>query len=82
MCVTGGISTNLQRHDWLLGTVAMIVNWFWLLKTVQAGAATSVYAAVSSDLDGQSGAVAHCVHFESPTLAEIRGKVRQNPAAV
>lgn len=68
MCRTfcaGVISTNLMRHQIAPGSffggvakglMNALAGWGGT-KSIEAGAATSIYAAVSPDLDGKSGAL-------------------------
>lgn len=57
------INTPLGKHLWGQGwgsVLVSIVGWPWL-KSVEQGAATSITAAVSSDLEAHSGAKATTV---------------------
>ena len=66
----GGILTNIQRNvnkdDWIKkGWIDKNGNLIFKLKTVEAGASTTVWAAVSPDLENKGG-----LYFENCTISK------------
>ena len=55
---SGGILTNLGRHQWGSGWGQWVMSYmfYFFFKTPEQGAGTTITAAVSPDLDGHSGA--------------------------
>ncbi|KAK9843880.1 hypothetical protein WJX84_010471 [Apatococcus fuscideae] len=51
----GVVATNLARHLFSAQLPPWIIPFMPFIKSVQQGAATSVYAATAAELDGQSG---------------------------
>ena len=50
----GAVSTDLQRHSVLSSTLVAPFRWY-LLKSAEQGAQTTIYCAVSEEMEGVSG---------------------------
>ena len=50
----GAVSTDLQRHSFLSSALLSPVRWY-LFKTAEQGAQTTIYCAVSEEMEGVSG---------------------------
>ncbi|KAK9831025.1 hypothetical protein WJX74_000397 [Apatococcus lobatus] len=65
----GVVATNLARHLFSAQLPPWIIPFMPFIKSVQQGAATSVYAATAAELDGQSGAYLDNCKIARPSAA-------------
>ena len=61
----GVVSTELQRHMFLSSPLAYPIRWY-LFKTAEQGAQTTVYCAVSEEMEGISGKYLADCAFKEP----------------
>ena len=61
----GAVSTDLQRHSFLGSTLLAPFRWY-LFKTAEQGAQTTIYCAVSEEMEGVSGKYLADCAFKEP----------------
>ena len=62
----GAVSTDLQRHSFISNALVSPLRWYFF-KTAEQGAQTTIYCAVSEEMEGVSGKyLAECVALWSP----------------